>query len=822
MTAKPMRSLLRVPGFALAVIATLALGVGALITTFTLVDAALWRLPPLENANRIALLYVTRSSPRQPFHRERWSYPAIQQLKAQSAGIGTIANYSGSNLSLTGIDQPEWLTGEIVSPEYFLVVGAAPVVGRTFLASEDVVGANAVVVLGHELWQRRFAGDRSIVGRAIQLRGIPLTVVGVMPAGFRGITDKAEYWIPTVMAPRLTYDEYLTTRQNFISVVARLGPGIDITEARSALAVFAQRMGDDLSEDPDSLDVVGATAMPLNEARIERNTRRSLLLLFGAVALLYLLACANAANLMLGRAANRRREAAILSALGGAPSNLWRHFLPEGIALVLLGCLAGLGLAGVANQFVSTPTDVWGPRNFYGSIGAFAQPSIQLRALGFTAVLFAMTLVLVAWAPAVSAARVDILTGLRDGSRGASSRAATLRRPSLRGFIVALEAALAMLLLVGGGLMIDSFRRMRQTDLGVNTDRVLTFWLRPNEVRIPPEAAPAFVSQILNAISRVPGVVAATVDGGAPVSGTARSTLYIPGRGFTRQTAPPVLRHYVAPDHFKVLGIPLVRGRVFTDGDIAGRPRVAVISESAARRYWPGQDPLGQRVWFGGGSDFDAPERSAEIVGIVADVVHEPLDVKPNRNEFYTPYMQFTYASRMVMIRTSGNPMDVLPGIRAALRTVDADLPMVELRTLNDLIGRSWSRQRFDAALFGSFALLALLLASSGIYAVVAYAVAQRTREMGIRMALGAQPAAILRLVIREGMTLPVVGLIAGTVGAFVLSRFLQATLYEIKPTDPGVFAASIVLLTMVAALACLTPAFRATRQDPLITLRSE
>lgn len=820
-----LRSLGHARGLTLAVIGTLGLGVGALIITFMLVDAALWRAPPFPDAHRIALLYTTRARPGEAVQRVRWSFAAIPMLRQLSSDIATVANYSPSTLTLTGLDAAESISGELVSPAYFSILGAQPLLGRTFLESEDAVpGAQPVIVLGHDLWRRRFAADSAIVGRTVHVSGVALTVVGVLRPGFRGLSDKAQLWIPTMMAPFMNYAEYLTTNQNFISVVARLRDGVELEQARAAMQALGTRIYEALpGEDRDSAEVVSATAVQLNEARVAGVTRRSLLILFGAVALLYLLACANALNLLLGRAATRRREAAILAALGSAPARLLRHFLPEGIVLVLAGGGFGLLLAWSASRFVAAPTDVWGPRNFYGSLAAFAEPQFDLRALAFGLGLTLVTMVLVAWAPAASAARVDILAGLKESSRGAAAQAGTLRRPSLRGAIVAFEAGLALLLLVGGGLMIHSFVRMRRTELGIDTERVLTFWVQPSEVRVPVEAAPAYITRVLQAIASVPGVVAATVDGGAPVSGSARSTLYVIGRPAPRpEDAPPVLRHYIAPDHFRVLGVPLLRGRVFNAADVAGQPRVAIISESAGRRFWPNQDPIGQRVWFGGGSSFNHPDSSAQIVGIVGDVVHEPLDLRPNRNDFYTPYAQFTYSSRSVMVRTQGEPLAMVGAIRNALRNVDPDLPMIEVQTLPDLIGNSWARQRFDALLFGAFAALALLLASSGIYAVVSYAVSQRTREMGIRMALGAQPSAIVRLVVGEGMGFPALGLLVGIAGSLVLGRFLQASLYEVQPTDPLVLVSTAALLLAVSVLACLRPALRATRVDPLTAFRSE
>jgi putative ABC transport system permease protein len=388
---------------------------------------------------------------------------------------------------------------------------------------------------------------------------------------------------------------------------------------------------------------------------------------------------------------------------------------------------------------------------------------------------------------------------------------------------VGLEAALAMLLVVTAGLLIESFQRMRQAPLGISPDHVLAFWLIPSEARVPVSAAPAFVARVLEAVARVPGVRSATVDGGGPLSGSASATLRIVGEPAPAPgQEPEVRRHYVGPDHFTTLGIPLRRGRVFTPADIAGAPRVAVISESAARRFWPGRDPIGKRVWFNGGSDFDSPERSAEIVGIVGDVAYQPPDRRPVFESFYTPYRQFTFPSRMVFVRTTGEPMAVVRDLRKAIAGVDPELAMRDVQPLTEVVSGSWARHRFDAILFGGFGLAALLLAASGIFAVLAYAVATRTREFGIRIALGAQPARVVRTVLAEGLVFPVIGLLAGVAASIGITRVLRASLYGVSPVEPGVLLGMAGLLLAVSAAACLGPAWRATRADPIEALRSE
>jgi putative ABC transport system permease protein len=371
--------------------------------------------------------------------------------------------------------------------------------------------------------------------------------------------------------------------------------------------------------------------------------------------------------------------------------------------------------------------------------------------------------------------------------------------------------------------LIDSFRRMQAVNIGVQPQNVLAFWVIPSEARVPPPAAPEFVGRMLAAVSRVPGVQSATVDGGAPLSGTASSVLYIEGRPKPPVgQEPPVLRHYIGPDHFRTLGIPLRRGRVLSPTDNATSPRVTVISETAARRFWPNEDPIGKRVWFGSGSNFNSPENSAEIVGIVADVVYEPLDRRPNFASFYTPYTQFTYASRMFFLRTAGDPLSVVPDVQKAIATVDPELPMSDVQRLTDVVSGSWARNRFDAFLFGGFAIAALLLGASGIFAVLAYAVAERTREFGIRIALGATASRVVSHVLREGMAYPLVGLFAGMVASVALTRILRSSLYEVAPLEPRVFVTTAALLLITATVACLGPAWRATRANPIEALRSE
>jgi putative ABC transport system permease protein len=819
-----LRSLARSPGLALAVIGMLGAGIGALTATFGLVDAAILRPPPFSDPNRLAIAYLTRTRG-EAVSRERWSLARVRMLRQLSTTLASVANYSRAELVLTGSNNPEPVAAEVVSPEYFATLGATPLHGRTFATTEDgAAGAHPVALLGYELWRRRYAADPRVVGSTVGVNGVALTVLGVMPRGFRGLTDRAELWVPTAMAPRLSYADYLSTNQSFISAVVRLRPGSTLERVRSELAVVGAKLGSALPpESLDSAQRVGATVVPLNQARLAAGTKRSVLLLLAAVGLLHLLAIANVASLLLGRVAARWRELAVRAAIGCGPRRLFGQLFGETALLTAIGGAVGLVLAWAASRAISVPSDLFAPQNFYGSLAAFDQPALDGRVAGFAVVLTVLTALVVAWVPAAAALSGRLLEGLREGGRGLARGAVTLKRLTLRGGIVAVEAALAVILLAGGGLMIQSFVRMRNTRLGIDPDRVLTFVLRPSEVRVPPAAAPAFLTRVLDAIHLVPGVEAATVDGCAPLSTVcANTSLHVVGREVAEGQEPAVLRHYVAPEHFKVLGIPLLEGRSFTREDDVAHPRVVIVNQAAARRFWPAGNAVGQRVWFGAGGGFYSADSTAEVVGVVGDVAYQPLDQRPFQPDFYTPYTQFTYASRMVLVRTAGDPAGVVIALRAVVRSVEPELPLFDVQTLRDRLGGSWSKQRFNALLLGGFAAVALLLAASGIYGVVAYAVSQRTREMGIRLALGATPGAVLGLVVREGMALPLAGMVAGSAAALGLTRALRASLYEVTPTDPGVFGATLGLMLLVAALACLVPGRRATRADPLEALRAE
>lgn len=811
------------PSLTVAVVLTLAVGVAALTTTFAVVRAALWREPPFPDAGRLAIVFLQRNEPGEPTRRERWSYPRAERLRQSQQSFDALATFSPASLTLSGENGgAELVYGERVSWQYLSMLGARASSGRLISEGDDNAGApGAVAVVTERLWNRRFGGEAFGAGRAIRINGVSLSIIGTVADDFRGLSGRSELWVPRTVSPQFAYPEYLTTNQNFIPVITRLRPGVDWTAAESEMTLLGASINRALPSDPDNPEErVTATVVPLNDARVEPAVRRSLPVLLAAVALLHLLACANVANLLLGHAAARRQEFAVRLALGSGEGRLFAGVLREGMATAFIGGALGVIVSWWIVGVVGMPQNAWSTS--FGIVAPFDTPVFAVVDMAIGIALTIATAFVVAIAPALSARRVGVAE-VRAFTRTSSGRAMSLRRPTLRGILVGLEAAFATVLVIGAGLLWNSFQHMQRSDLGVDPDHVLTFWVIPSEARVPPAAAPAFVTRLVDAIATVPGVQGVTVDGGAPLSGSANSTLYIAGRPAPEPgQAPPINRHYVAPDHFRTLGIPVLQGRVFTAADSEDAPNVSVISESASRIFWPDGDAIGKRVWFGGGSRFDSPERSVTIVGIVGDVTYQPFDRPANAVSFYTPYMQFTYPSRAVFVRTSQDPMAALPDVRRAVATVDPDLALQDPRPLEEQLRASWARQRFDTALFSGFGITALGLAVSGLFAVLAYSVGTRRREFGIRIALGARSTRIVRLVLGEGMVFPIVGIVVGLLASMSLTKLLQTSLYETSPVEPRVYLTMAAVLLAAAAVASLIPALRATRADPAGSLRAE
>jgi predicted permease len=741
----------------------------------------------------------------------------------RATSFSEIASFSGSVLAITSAaSDPEPVTAELVSASYWPALRIPLLFGRSFAPDEDVgSGQHPVTIVGYDLWQRRFGGDASLVGKTIGVNGVALTVIGVGPAGFSGLSGRAQIWIPATMAPRLSYADYLVTNQNFISVVGRLRDGVTMDRARAELALVGadiDRAAPSTASNPDAR--FSATLLSLAEARIDPTTKRPMLLLLAAAACLLLLSCANVAGLLLGRAASRRREIAIRVATGASRGRIVRQLLIESALLAVSGGVVAVMVATpMANRIVLPPSTPSG-RNFHGALGEFATARTDWRVVTFCLLLCVATTLAFGLFPALRATRVDLTRDLKDGSPGGGLARV---RIAPRQLIVAAEASLAVLLLSCAGLLIANWQRLDAVDLGFNRAHLLTFMIRPSEVIYPAPKAPALIERVLAEIERLPGVEAASVDGCAPVAtGCANSTLYVVGRPAPKpEDAPPVLRHYVGPHHFAALGVPLFRGRVFSTADRAGAPRVAIIGQAAAKRFWPNEDPIGKRVWFGGGSNFDRPDSSAEIVGIVRDVAYQPLAEHPFQPDFYTPYAQFTYATRMVLIRTRGDPNELVPAVRRAVRNADPNLALFEVRTMDDRLHDSWARLSYEMRLFGAFAAAALLLAGMGIFAVIAHSVGDRRREIGVRVALGATPLQVIVSAGRQGARPAMLGILVGMIAAIVAGRWLASLVYGVRAFDPPVLITVVLVSVATTLTATYLAAHRALEIEPVEAMRS-
>jgi putative ABC transport system permease protein len=814
-----LRSLRRSPIVTIAAVMSIGLGAAAATTVFSVVDAALFRPPPFERAGDLAILYMTSARASKPPTNLRWSWPRFRELATTQRSFDRVASVSATTAAFTS-GEAEPVNGEMVSSDYFPLLAVRPVIGRVFDATnDDLATAQPVAVIGYDVWQRRFAGNENVVGQVVSVNGVALSVIGVLPSGFTGLTGRAEIWVPATIAPRVSYADYLVTNQNFITVVGRLRPGVRLERARAELEVLGKQIDRRAPLAERESDVrVAATAVSINDARVDPSTRRPLLLLLAGAACLLLLACANVAGLLLGKAAGRRRDVALQAALGASRRRIIGQLLVEAALLAVAGAAVGVAITFPVTAHAGVPAAAFRGRNFYGAIGEFAAPRVDGRVLAFSLALSALTVLLFGLLPAMQSTRVDLKTALNDGGRGTIGTGSM----RLRHLLVAAETALALVLLVAGGLFAASLRALADTNVGFDRHNLITFTIRPSDVTYPPAKAPALISRVLSEIERVPGVEAASVDGCAPMStGCANSSLFIEGRPWaTRQDAPFVLRHYIGAEHFRVLNTPLLRGRAFNDGDRAGSMHVAIINEKAARRFWPNEDPIGRRVWFGGGSSFDRPDSAATIVGVVGDVAYQPLDDHPVQSDFYTPYTQFTYAYRAVLVRTRGDPRAVIGDMRRAVQRASPELAIFDARTMEDHAGDSWTRVTYQTNILVAFAVVALLLAAAGIFAVIAQVIADRTNEIGVRVVLGAQRRQVLAAVGGHGLRPAILGVVLGVGAAIGVGRLFAAFLYGVPPLDLVVLTAVATLVILVALVATYLGARRALSISPMDALR--
>ncbi|HEV2915213.1 MAG TPA: ABC transporter permease, partial [Pyrinomonadaceae bacterium] len=737
------RMLLKNPGFTLIAVLALALGIGANTAIFSVVNAVLLRPLPFDNPERIVTAWGRHADGGE--RRIVVSYPDFLDWRDQTQTLEHLAAFNTAGALLGGGDEPAAISGTVASADLLPLLNVKPVLGRSFTREEDQPGAAPVIVIGYDLWQRRFNADPGIVGKEIMLSGRSATVLGVLPQGFKFplYTSRTEFLQP--LAPAVT--EFLDRRSAyFLHVVGRVKEGVTLKQAEIEMRAIGERIE---QQYPDEGFRLGATVVPLHED-VVGNVRSSLLVLLGAVGFVLLIACANVANLLLARASARHKEIAIRRALGAGRLRVLRQLLTESILLSLVGGGLGLLIAmwGVDLLIAASPLNV--PR--------LKDVGLDARVLGFTLMISALTGIVFGLAPAVQASKIDLNDALKEGSRGSTEG---LARNRMRGLLVISEIALSLVLLVGAGLLIKSFMRLRAVDPGFNSRNVLTTTLSVSKVKYPEvEQQKQVFRESLQRLGELPGVDSVGLVNPLPLSGNSSTvTFTIEGRAEAAPGKQPSSnRRQISPDYFRAMGIPLLKGRALSESDVKDSPPVVVVNETFARRFFPGEEAIGKRIILGADPLQNPNPPPHEIVGIVGDVHHEGLETEAGP-EYYVSYQQSPTRRMDLVVRTlSDNPSGMVASVRNAIKQVDREQYVPTIELMDDLLAESLAVRRFNMLLLGIFAALALVLAAVGIYGVMSYSVTQRTHEIGIRIALGAQSRDVIKMVVGQGMTLALIG----------------------------------------------------------------
>jgi len=793
-----VRMLLKSPGFTAAAALSLALGIGANTAIFSVINAVLIRPLPYDRPDQIMKLWTTQ--PQNGALRIPFSAPNFVGLKEQNQVFSDMAVYRGWQFILTGAGEPLRVFGHRASASFFPVLGVKPLLGRGFLYEEDRSGNDGVVVISHGLWQSHFAADPNIIGRSLTINDISRTVVGVMPPGFRFESQENALWVPMAFTPA-----DLNRRLSNTSVIARLKPGVSREQAQAEMNILAAQLE---SRYPDNKGR-GISVMRLRDDAVG-DVRWALLVLLGAVGFVLLIACANVANLQLTRALARRKELAVRIALGATRLRLIRQLLTESAIISSLGGGLALLFSGVGLRLLTGLTTDQMPR--------VEEASIDGAVLGFTFILSILASLLFGLIPAFQASKPnlpDLNSALKEGGAAGVS----LRRQRLRSALVIAEVSLSIVLLVGAGLMIKSFLRLQQVNPGFNPERLLTLETFLSPARYPKaQQQAAFYQQVGRRLAAVPGVQSVGANIGLPFTGS------VIGFSFDIEgppaTSPGVQLgasyRAISPGYFQTMGVPLLKGRDFTDRDNSEAPGVAIINQSFARGFFPNEDPIGKRLDIG-----DGYNRMREIVGVVGDTKANDLKT-PAPAEMYVVYLQRPWQWIRYAVRTSSEPESLAASIRAAVWSVDKDIPINDLKTMERLIAETTTEPRFYLILLSIFAAIALILSAVGVYGVMSYAVSQRRHEIGVRMALGARAADVVKLVVGQGLALALVGVAFGLAGSFALTRTLKNMLSTVDATDPTVFAGIALMIIVVGLLASLIPARRAVKVNPVVALRQE
>ena len=792
-----VRALLRSPAFTLAAVLAVALGVGANTAMFSVVNTVLLRELPYRDPARLALLWEHNMSAKEihnsvsPANFLAWR-DATHSFDAMAAWVDGPGTLTG------GGEDPMSLQVRHVSAEIFPILGVKPALGRAFTTAEDAASAARVAVISHELWQQRFGGRPGVLGETFSLGGAQYTIVGVLPNGFRYFAP-VQLWVPIRFGVQ---DRSWPGR--FLKVIARLKPDVSIERADAEMRMLAQRRA---IEFPQFGANWTANAQPLRE-NLTGDVRAGLLVLLGAVGFLLVIACANVANLMLARASARHKEVAIRASLGATRGRLVRQLLTESVLLSLVASVVGLGLAALGTRAIVALIPATFPAPAISDVG------IDGRVLGFTLAVALITGLAFGLVPALSLSRGALHETLKEGGR--SGAAATRGTARLRGALVVAELSLAIILLAGAGLMIRSFSALRHVPLGFEASHALMAQVSiPARKYVSDTAQIEFFRALEARVAALPGVRAVGAISFLPLSGErSASDFTVPGRPTPPKGSEPVGdMRAVTPGYFQAMGIPIKAGRALTSADVANTPSVAVVSETLARTMWPNESAVGKFI------DYEwAKQEHVQIVGVAGDVHHEGVDKQPFM-EIYRPLPQFVYSSMTLVVRTAGDPLAIAKPLRDAVRSIDRDQPVGRLETMDAVVGASLGASRLSTMLFGLFGVVGLVLASVGIYGVMSYGVMQRTREFGVRMALGARPSDVRGMVVRQGATLTAIGIVVGLVGALALTRLMRTLLFAVTPTDPLTYVGIALVLGAVALLASYLPARRATRIDPVIAL---
>jgi putative ABC transport system permease protein len=803
-----LRMLLKSPGVTVAAVVALALGVGANTAIFSVVNSVLLRSLPFEESDRLVVIWETNPLLTSPSLRLRnEASPAnFYDWKAGQTSFEEMGAYNWNTYNLTGGDMPEQIVGNPVTGGLFATLRAKPLHGRVITAEDDREGAERVVVISHKLWQRRFGADPSVVGRQITLSDQPTTVIGVMGPDFEFPNGYPELWTPM----QLTAQRAQSRGAHYLYTRARLKPGVTLEQAQAELQTVARRLE---QQYPETNTQRSVRLVTLQDETVQQ-MRPMLLTMLGAVGFVLLIACANVANLMLARAAGRRKEIAIRTALGAGRWRIVRQLLTESVILALAGGALGLLLALWGIDLLKAAV----PEQMTTFIYGWNRIGLDARVLLFTLAVSVFTGLLFGLAPAIQSSKTGVNESLKEGERGSTGG-----RQRLRSALVVSEVALSLILLVGAGLMMRSFMRLTEVRPGFDPSNLLTVSMSLPRARYDNnQKIGDFYARLSERVSRVPGVEGAAAVSLLPMGGSGSTTSFvIDGRPAPQPGEEPEANYRSAtPTYFETMRIPVLRGRVFEERDATGRPVVAVVNETFVRTFFPDEDPIGRII-------YDPQRRNppAEIVGVVGDVKHWGLDDEPEPY-LYAPHAQSGENFMTLVVRAGGDPESLTAAVRREVLAIDRDQPVFDVKTMESRIEQQSAQKRVLTWLLAVTASVALILAAIGIYGVVAYTVAQRTHEIGIRMALGARAGDILRLVLGQGMILVSAGIVLGLAGALGLMVFLTKSmsnfLFSVSGTDPAVYAGVAALLGAVALLACLVPARRASRVDPMEALRYE